>query len=150
MKFLDRRPQKIVAPFNLQNVDKELLFLINLVRQQNGFSLLKHHDALLLAAKLHVQDMANNDELSHYGITTYSTWADRCLEAGFPGADLLTIRENVAAGQNSPKQLMGDYSQSPGHWETILDPTMQYIGSAVAISNNGNAYWCSDFGKIII
>lgn len=146
LKVVDRRPQKITTSF--KDVDKELLFLMNLVRQQNGSPPLKSHIALLFAAKVHAQDMSDNDELSHYGITTYSTWADRCLDAGFPGANLETIRENVAAGQNNPKQLISDYSQSPGHWETILDCNMQYVGSAVSISATGNSYWCNDFGKI--
>lgn len=123
-----------------------LLDLYNEARGREGISPLESHPALICAAEGHSEDMAYHNHLSHYGLSRPTTWADRCLEAGYPDASLLNIGENVAAGQTSPEMVISDYRQSPGHWRTLMDPRWRYVGSASRQGSRGWIYWTSDFG----
>ena len=126
--------------------DSALLKLMNEARAARSLPPLKHHPALLKAAQSHSQDQADHNQISHYGLAHSSTWADRCREAGYPGADLSTIGENVAAGQISAEQVMGDWMRSPGHRDVILNPKYEHAASASATGSRGWTYWTTDFG----
>ena len=128
------------------DVNEDMLVLMNKVRADAGIAPLKQHPALLYAAIAHAQDMADHNKLSHYGLAEHSTWADRCAAAGYPGASLMTIGENVGGGQTSAEMLMSDYRQSPGHWAAIMNPKAEHTGSSAATGTGGWTYWCTDFG----
>lgn len=142
----DRGPGGLVAEMAPADVDAALLKLMNQARAQRNVAPLKQHPALLRAATAHAQDQADHNQISHYGLRDGSTWADRCRAAGYKGADLTTIGENVAAGQTSPEMAMSDWMQSPGHRDAILNPRFVHAASAVAVGSRGWSYWCTDFG----
>lgn len=140
MKPVDRRRG---TPTNI-DVSKQMLELLNNERSQYDLPALTIHPALQAAAQGHSEDQAKHDRLNHYG-SDGSTWADRCAAAGYPGADLTNVRENVAAGQTSPEQAVGDWMQSPGHRDAIMDRTIRHLGSGVATGRSGWMYWTVDF-----
>ena len=131
---------------DVSHVNEDMLDLMNKARASRNIAPLVSHSALVHAAVAHAQDMADHNELSHYGLSVYSTWADRCLLAGYPDASLMNIGENVGGGQTSAAMLMGDYSQSPGHWAAIMNPEAQHTGAAAATGSSGWTYWSSEFG----
>lgn len=57
----------------------------------------------------------------------------------------LMIGENLAAGQNSPQQVMNSWMNSAGHRANILQPSYQSIGVG-CVYYNGIWYWCQTFG----
>ena len=89
--------------------------------------------------------MAAHDRLDHFG-SDRSNWAERCRDAGYPGASLQTIGENVAAWQTSAEQAVSDWMQSPGHRRTILD-RWEHCGAASGTARSGRSYWVVDFGR---
>ena len=150
-KSLDRVDRTLVGAsgpgtVDVSHVNEDMLDLMNKARASRNIAPLLSHTALVHSAVAHSQDMANYNKLSHYGLAVYSTWADRCLAAGYPDASLMNIGENVGGGQTSAVQLIGDYRQSPGHWAAIMNPEFQHTGSAAATGSGGWCYWTTDFG----
>lgn len=80
--------------------------------------------------------MARDDRLGH------GDWAGR-FRRQFPGT---AGSENVAAGQRSPAEVVGDWMTSAGHRANILGPYTA-IGVGVATASGGTAYWCADFAS---
>lgn len=148
LDIVDRRPwsRLTLDQVDIRDVNRRLLDLYNSVRTGAGLGELEPHEALVAAAEEHTTDMAAHNHLSHYGIGDRSTWAQRAMRHGYPGASLLTVNENVAAGQRDPMQVVDDYRQSVGHWRAIMNPRAIHVGSAAAIGPRGYPFWCSDFG----
>lgn len=134
------------VPVDISHVNDDMLKLINAARAERNLNPLACHPSLILAASNHAHDMADHNTLDHYGLVDHSTWSDRCRSAGYPGASLSTIGENIGGGQVSAEQLMGDYRNSPGHWAAIMNPQAIHCGSAAATGTKGWTYWCTDFG----
>ena len=134
------------AAIDDSQTDAKLLELMNIERAKRNLTPFESHSKLVAAAIGHAADMADNNTLSHYGIIDHTTWADRCRTAGYPGANLETIGETVAAGQPDWGQVISAWMQSPGHRVIILSTKFQHVGSASRISSKGYIYWASDFG----
>ena len=120
------------AAIDDSQTDAKLLELMNIERAKRNLTPFESHSKLVAA--------------SHYGIIDHTTWADRCRTAGYPGANLETIGETVAAGQPDWGQVISAWMQSPGHRVIILSTKFQHVGSASRISSKGYIYWASDFG----
>lgn len=131
----------------IHETDTEMMRLMNLARAGQAVQPLQSHPALLQAARQHAEDMASHKQLSHFGLDQRSTWADRCRQAGYPGASLLTVDEIVGAGAEDESTMIADYHQSSGHWHRIVDPRWVHAATAVARGSNGVNYWVTDFGK---
>lgn len=95
-------------------------------------------ESLEAAAERHVQDMAANRFLSHYG-SDGSTPYLRVTEAGFEGA---FFGENIARGYVTIQDVMKQWRNSEGHCKTIMDD--HYYFMAVAFEDY---YWVQLFGS---
>src|SRR5713226_4782392 len=91
--------------------------------------------------------------LSHTG-PDGSTFEHRINAAGY--SDWTAIGENIAAGQQSPQQVVDDWMNSPGHRANILDPSFRDVGIGIAVGPgtwpNGYldpqvTWWTTDFGN---
>lgn len=110
-------------------------------RAEEGLSPLTLDYELCKPASLKAQDMADNNYFSHTSPTL-----------GSPG-DLLAIYnidwylrgENIAMGQRSPKEVMTDWMNSPGHRANILTANYGKIGVGYAVNTNGYIYWVQEF-----
>lgn len=143
LRAVDRRVvgQTILVDTGDQN--QELLRLVNGEREAVGLHALKLHSVLIRAAQKHSQDQAEHDRINHYG-SDGSTWADRVAAAGYPNASLENVRENVAAGQKDAVTAVGDWMESPGHRDAMLDRRIEHIGFGVAQGRSGWLYWTMD------
>lgn len=99
---------------------------------------LKMSRRLTLAAQKHATDMAEKDYFSHESEDGRS-WIQRIKAEGFqhPGG------ENIAYGQQTAREVVDAWMDSPGHRRNILDPEFRYIG--IGFSRDGD-YWVQDFG----
>ena len=134
------------TPIDHAETDRLIREAINHERAKRWLPVLEPHEALTRAAERHASDMAAHDRLDHFG-SDGSNWADRCRDAGYPGASLMTIGENVAGWQRDAAQAVSDWMQSPGHRRAILDPAWQHCGAASGTAESGRSYWCVDFGR---
>lgn len=128
-----------------EDIDTQVLNEMNTVRASRNLKPFVKHSTLTKAAQVHTDYLAKANRLSHYG-PNRNTWADRCKTAGYPGASLYNIGENVGMGQKDARTIIKDYLSSPGHLRQIISRDNHHVGSAMSIASNGYKYWCTDFG----
>jgi uncharacterized protein YkwD len=111
----------------------------NTRRQSAGCPALKLDPRLTAAAQRHASDMAAGSYFSHTS-QNGTTFDARIRASGYrsPGG------ENIAQGQQTEAEVVGDWMASPGHRRNIVDCSFTAIG--VGFDSNGN-YWVQDFGR---
>ena len=82
---------------------------------------------------------ATNNTMSHDG------WNTTIAASGYPSGGWWG--ENVAAGFNSPQDVMTAWMGSPDHRANILNPHYTDIGVGCSYSKSHVAYWTQDFGS---
>jgi uncharacterized protein YkwD len=118
-----------------------LLAAHNRERDKEQFAPLKLSPMLCESAAAHVRDMAKHQQLDHTG-TDGSTVADRAKRKGYA---FVRVGENIAEGQKSVERVMTAWMNSPGHRANILADFTE-MGAAQAEDDNGDLYWCVNFG----
>ena len=96
------------------------------------------------AALTHSRDMAEHRYFSHKGRDGLGA-AERALRAGYRW---LRIGENIAAGQNSPAEVVAGWLSSPGHCANIMQGGFTDMGAAYAINHSRTGeriYWTQVF-----
>ncbi|HEX3446632.1 MAG TPA: CAP domain-containing protein, partial [Isosphaeraceae bacterium] len=102
---------------------------------------LKLSRTLCQSAADHASDMAKQHKLDHKG-SDGSTVADRAKRKGYA---FVRVGENIAQGQKSVEKVMDIWMKSPGHRANILADYTE-MGAAQAEDDNGDPYWCVNFG----
>ncbi|SKB04306.1 CAP domain-containing protein [Aeromicrobium choanae] len=139
------------APWTPDARSKEILSLVNEARStarscgSEPFAArgpVRLESRLSSAAQRHALDMATHDFFSHTG-SNGSDLSDRVDAQGY---DWSRLGENIAAGQQSPKQVVGAWLASPGHCRNIMGPFTELgVGYATGDTRYGT-YWVQDFG----
>ncbi|MBZ2205709.1 CAP domain-containing protein [Massilia soli] len=96
------------------------------------------------AALSHSRDMAAHRYFSHKGRDGQGA-AERAVRAGYRW---LRIGENIAAGQNSPAEVVAGWLSSPGHCANIMQGGFTEMGAAYAINQSRTGeriYWTQVF-----
>jgi len=105
-----------------------MLAEVNAVRAGIGLPPLRLEQRLSRAAAQHARDMLDTGRISHRG-RDGSDPGQRLSRAGYRWS---TYRENVAAGQMHPREVMYSWMTSPGHRANILAPDVTQIGIGFA------------------
>ncbi|MFO0909544.1 MAG: CAP domain-containing protein [Isosphaeraceae bacterium] len=113
----------------------------NRERTRRGRKPLELDSRLAAAAQGHANEMARRRWMSHRGADGSSP-ATRIERVGYAYS---RVAENVAFGQYTLDELMGDWMRSPGHRRNILG-SFYAIGTGYATDANGKPYWCVTFG----
>lgn len=105
---------------------------------------LARSETLDRAAIAHARDMASRSRMEHAGFDG-STPAERASRAGYRWR---RIGENVAAGQPTPEQAVGEWLESPRHCANLMDPayTEMGIGFAADPASAAAIYWAQVYG----
>lgn len=100
---------------------------------------------LATSAQGHASDMAAHNYFSHTS-QDGRTFDVRISNAGYLWR---AISENIAAGQQTPQQVITSWINSPGHCRDMLDPTYTELGVGFDAGGTStlNHYWVQDFGK---
>jgi uncharacterized protein YkwD len=106
---------------------QSVLTAINAARTKAGCSALRLNPKLTAAALAHARAMAERNFFGHTG-KDGSTFATRIRQQGYSAR---TAAENIAAGQKSAGQVVGNWLKSPGHRRNILDCRMKETGIAL-------------------
>lgn len=74
-----------------------------------------------------------------------STPAQRAQAAGYSSG---FVGENIAAGYDTPEQVVDGWMKSPGHCLDIMEPRYRYPGVGYYYQSNAKmrSYWTQDFG----
>ena len=74
------------------------------------------------------------------------TPTERMRQAGFEGRG--PTGENIAAGQDTPADVVEGWMKSPGHCRNIMDPDYGIIGIGffLAEGSSYDRYWVQNFG----
>lgn len=105
---------------------------------------LEMNERLLWAARLHAEDMGDQDYFGHDSLDGRA-FADRIAGQGFRGD--MPWGENIAAGQNDAERVVREWMASPHHCANIMNPKYRVagIGFAVVESGEWSEYWVQDF-----
>ena len=118
--------------------------LTNAQRAAAGCANLTWDAALGTAAQRHADDMANTNFFSHTS-RNGASFATRIRQAGYR---YRLAAENIAAGQQSPDEVVASWMSSPAHRANILNCRLRNVG--IGFGENGGSdygtYWVQDFG----
>jgi uncharacterized protein YkwD len=145
-----------IGPWSEQSAafEARVLELTNAERQQGGCCgsngcfrpspPLAANENLEVAARRHALDMAERNFFAHEG-PGGTTLSDRLDAARFRGC---AAGENIAYGQSSPEEVIGDWMKSDGHCANILSSTYRRLG--VGYHDDADAelrhVWVQNFG----
>jgi uncharacterized protein YkwD len=123
----------------------EVIRLVNVERAKVGCTALKANSALTEAAQAHASDMLANNYFSHDSQNGTNPF-DRMTAAGYHWS---AAAENIAAGQQTPADVMQSWMNSDGHRANILNCGLKDIGVGYAAGSGADygQYWVQDFGS---
>jgi uncharacterized protein YkwD len=112
---------------------------------------LKMQSQLRCSSRLHSKYMAETGDFNHTQTATMLDPFQRMKAAGYV---FRAAGENIAAGQQTPKQVVDGWLDSDGHCRNIMDPGFTEIGVGYVVSKAGTGiggratpYWTQNFGK---
>lgn len=123
-----------------ENYQLELLNLINDFRQQVNLPGLGLSTTLSGVAQAHAEDMVQNHYFAHEGLDGSSP-GDRAQRAEYPSS---FAAENIAAGNEYPKDVFEQWVNSSGHRDIMLgeEYTEAGIGGVLHAPQTENShYW---------
>lgn len=127
-----------------------VLELTNDFRVQNGLPRLFADSALQVSSKVHAEDMARRGYFDHdtqdfsNGQNTVSGFSP-FARMGMIGATYSTAAENIAAGQNTPDDVVNAWINSSGHRANMLNPNVTHLGVGYASGGSFGDYWVQNF-----
>ncbi|MGM0846203.1 MAG: CAP domain-containing protein [Bacillota bacterium] len=129
-----------------QNGDEfvqQVIDLTNGERKKNGLPALKPHSELSNVARIKSEDMVEHNYFAHTSPTYGSPFE---MMENF-GVDYSTAAENIAAGQDSPQEVVQAWMDSPGHRKNIMNNQVTHIGVGYAEDGEMGIYWTQMFIK---
>lgn len=141
-------------PANLARTEEQLLVLLNEQRavgancggQNFGpAGPLVMHPALRRSARLHSQDMADQDYFDHNSLDGRTPF-QRMAAAGY---DAFGFSENIAAGNADAASTFDQWLNSPGHCRNMMSPEANEIGIGHGYNRSSTYrdYWTQNFGQ---
>jgi uncharacterized protein YkwD len=139
------------APVVNADFEAQVVQLVNAERAKQSLPPLKVLSSLTAAARHHAMDMAVDNYFGHDsmdsagGQLTFACGTFDRISLWYKGWN--RAAENIAAGFNSPQQVMDAWMKSDGHRDNILNPDYTEFGVGY-YSGSGQfpAYWVQDFG----
>ncbi len=116
--------------------EKEILKLVNEIRQVNGLPVFAWDDGLASAARAHSRDMAENNFFDHMSSAGKSPF-DRMVSAGIM---YRFAAENIAMGYLEPEQVVDGWMNSEEHRANILNGNLFKMGVGLY-----DSCWTQDF-----
>lgn len=135
-------PSKSLVPDRRAALEAEAVELTNAERAKNGCDPLRTDAKLRTAARGHSDDMRKRGYFDHNTPDGEDPW-ERAEAAGYDQP----TGENIARGQQSAKDVVEAWMDSPGHRANILNCDSEAIGVGVALGGDG-PYWTQMFGAV--
>lgn len=133
------------TPAIISDTETQVKELTNAFRVYNGLPALKESASGDTAARLHSQDMADNNYFNHYSQDGRS-FSDRLKNAGISYS---TAGENIIAGHGDAASMINGWIASSGHRSNILNSSYEYLGCGAGynVSSTYGLYGTQNFWK---
>ncbi|WP_408007623.1 CAP domain-containing protein [Pseudalkalibacillus sp. A8] len=125
----------------MSEVEKKVIELTNQERAKNGLPALKGDREIAQVAQKKSNDMANKGYFSHNSPTYGSPF--QMMKQN--GVDYQSAAENIAAGQQSPEEVVRQWMNSPSHRRNIMDAKLTHIGVGHTDGGQHGEYWTQMF-----
>ncbi len=123
---------------SVASYEKEIVRLVNEIREKNGLAALTHNWELSRVARYKSQDMKDNKYFSHTSPVYGSPFQ---MMKNF-GITYRTAGENIARGQVTPQAVVNACMNSAAHRANVLNASFAQIGVGYVASGN---YWTQMF-----
>lgn len=135
--------QKVNIPVfdAIKQVENEVVRLTNVQRAKYGLPPLQADWQLARVARYKSMDMRDKNYFSHQSPTYGSPFS---MMKNF-GISYRTAGENIAAGQQTPQEVVTAWMNSPGHRANILNKSFTHIGVGYAKGGSYGHYWTQMF-----
>ncbi len=129
-----------------QRMIARVLELTNAERNRFGLKPLRYESRLEKAAQWMAEDMAIKGYFSHTDSMNRSI-GQRVPSFGY--SNYQNLRENLAAGHQTPEEVVEGWMKSPGHRDAILCPKCEHIGIGFFTMEESKykIYWVQEFGR---
>ena len=139
------QPRPALVPMSLDNMAREIVYLVNLERAQHALPPLKVNTRLVTDAKLQAAQIAETGMLDHVILSgPYPTPRERALAAGYAWNSL---GENLALGFTDAPSAVAAWMQSPGHRANILAGGYSETGVVLEPDMRGRLIFVQTFGS---
>jgi uncharacterized protein YkwD len=115
-----------------------LLALVNAERTKAALSPLRPSDTLTQIADYHTSRMIDGNFFAHVDPYDRSTVSARADKFDYP---YLKVGENLAAGQETPADVVEEWMNSDAHRRVLLDPDFREAGVGVLDGGRHGRYW---------
>lgn len=135
--------EKVYIPIleNVKTIENEVVRLTNQQRTKYGLPPLQIDWQLARVARYKSVDMRDKNYFSHQSPTYGSPFT---MIKNF-GISYRTAAENIAAGQQTPQEVVNAWMNSPGHRANILNKNFTHIGVGYAKGGSFGHYWTQMF-----
>lgn len=133
---MDYSDQNIYNAETLSGESRANFHLTNAFRVYHGSPILKWSDAAATSARLHSEDMANQDYFDHTGLD--GRGPGERMQA--QGIQWFGCSENICAGYRSGFEAYNGWVNSAGHRTGMLRTSMEYLGVGFAVKS-GSSYF---------
>ena len=136
-------PGGLAASMSHADLERAVVARVNQERQTRGLPLLSRDPALQKAAQWMAEDLARRGTLDH----TDSRRRDMKARLQFFGYhDPHIVAENVAAGPDTPEEVVEQWLSSRPHRANMLNPELREVGVGHARNRAGIRFWVLDLG----
>ena len=125
----------------LITLEKQVVDLVNKIRDDNGLSTLTINIELSQVAKIKSQDMIDKKYFDHNS-PTYGSPFDMMKTFGI---SYIYAGENIAMGYPTAEEVVDGWMNSPSHKANILNPNFDEIGVGYVSADSQNTYWTQMF-----
>ena len=145
VKISDLKGPDTEGAVTLDSDEQTFLDLLNALRKQHDAPPLKVSDKLNQISQWMSTDMASKNYFNHTDSSGKSPF-DRMADVGYHAEN---EGENIAAGNSDAQSTYLQWLNSPGHYQTMINPHFTEIGVGRAFNAGADDkwYWTTDFGS---
>ncbi len=134
---------RCITPEEADRMADQVLQLVNLERAQLDLQPAVVNSLLRKMAENYACRMVDGGFFGHRDPITGHGPAERAVAGKYT---YYAIGENLAAGPQTPAEVMKLWMESRSHREIILDPNWKEVGIAVRAGGEYSTYWVQEFG----
>lgn len=139
----DTVANRCIAPDDAYKLADEVLELVNLERASVDVAPVLNNAKLQKIASDYACKMIEENFFGHRDPKTGYGPKGRAVAGRY---QFHAIGENLAAGQETPAEVVRAWMESPAHKLILLDPSWTELGVSVRFGGEHSVYWVQEFG----
>ncbi|MFQ5413026.1 MAG: CAP domain-containing protein [Phycisphaerae bacterium] len=139
----DLAPAPCITPEDTKHMADQALQLINLERGALGIAPVASDEKLERIASRYACLLISEGFFGHFEPLTGDGPGVRAVAGKYA---FYTVGENLAAGQETPAEVIKGWMASRDHRRILLDPQFKQVGITVRTGGEYGIYWVAEFG----